>query len=87
MFSILLSRNADKEFRSLEEKYRKRVENILKVLFIDPVPIRLCDVRKLKNLKNTFRIRLGKLRIVYIINWKEKQILIARISFRKVAYD
>lgn len=87
MFSVSFSTNAYKEFHRLGEDYRKRTESILKILTIDPVPVRLYDIKKLKGLKNTFRIRTGKLRILYVIDWKEKQIIIARISFRETAYN
>ncbi len=45
------------------------------------------DVKKLEGLKDTFRIRLGKIRIVYTIIWKDKVILVSRIEKRGTAYD
>ncbi|MCD6513096.1 MAG: type II toxin-antitoxin system RelE/ParE family toxin [Thermoplasmata archaeon] len=40
----------------------------------------------MKGFDNIYRIRTGRIRIVYEIKWKEKIILIHRISYRKDAY-
>ena len=86
MFKIEFSTKAKKEFDRLEERYKKHTVYVLRVLSIDPVPTRYCDVKKLVGLRDTFRIRIGKIRIVYVIDWKNKVIIIARIAFRKKVY-
>jgi mRNA interferase RelE/StbE len=50
------------------------------------IPTRLFDVKKLAGTENAFRIRIGKIRIVYTILWKDKVILISRIGFRGRVY-
>ncbi len=67
-------------------KRKKRIENLLLLLKNEPVPVKSADVAKLKGFDNVYRIRIGKLRIVYEVKWKEKIILIHRISYRKDAY-
>ncbi|MBS3054036.1 MAG: type II toxin-antitoxin system RelE/ParE family toxin [Candidatus Aenigmarchaeota archaeon] len=57
-----------------------RIDEILKTLIIDPVPAKSCDVKKLQGMQNTFRIRIGGVRIVYAIVWKSKTILVSRIE-------
>ena len=52
----------------------------------DPIPFRKFDVAKLKGYENTYRIRIGNLRIVYEVNWDEKRILIHFIGPREKAY-
>ena len=47
---------------------------------------RLFDVKKLVGIENTYRIRIGKLRIVYSIIWEDKVVLISRIRFRERVY-
>lgn len=86
MFRIEFSTKTKKGFDRLEEKYKKRVVDVLKILSIDPVPVRYYDVKKLVGLKDTFRIRIGKIRVVYVIDWKNRVIIIARIAFRRKAY-
>ena len=85
MFRIEFSTRAKKEAKKLE-KYKDKVVEVLKILSLDPVPVRYYDVKKLKGLKNTFRIRVGKVRIVYTADWKKKVIIIARIGFRRKVY-
>ena len=87
MFNIHLASKAQKELNSLEENYKKKVIHLLRLLQFDPIPARFYDVKKMKGLKDTFRIRVGKLRIVYSIIWQNKDILIARIGFREKVYD
>lgn len=87
MFEIFLSIKAKKEFNKLGKNYQKQVRKVLKILFIDPIPARFCDVKKLSGLKDTFRIRIGKIRIVYRIVWKEEDIVISRITFRGKVYN
>ena len=82
MFIVELSRRAKKEFDEISDK---RIAEALKILELDPVPAKLYDIRKLEGLKNTFRIRIGKIRIVYTIVWKDKVILVSRIEKRGMA--
>jgi len=60
MFRVEFSSRAKKEFDKLKEK---RIEDVLEILKIDPIPARLYDVKKLIGLKDTFRIRIGKIRL------------------------
>jgi len=85
MFEIHFSTKAKKELEKMKE-YKGKIAEILKVLMIDPVPAKLFDVKKLVGIKNAYRIRVGKLRIVYLILWKDKVILISRIGFRGKVY-
>ena len=84
MFAVELSRRAKKEFDAI---YDKRIEEVLKYLEFDPVPAKRYDAKKLEGLKDTFRIRIGKIRIVYTIIWKDKIILVSRVEKRGTAYD
>jgi len=44
-------------------------------------------VKKLIGMKDMYRIRIGKVRIVYIIDWKDKIISVVRIGFRGKVYE
>jgi mRNA interferase RelE/StbE len=68
MFSIHLSTKAEKELKSLPTVYRKRVEKLFNILTLDPLPSKFYDLKKLEGMRDTFRIRIGKIRIVYTIN-------------------
>ncbi len=84
MFRIEFSSRAKKEFDVIDDK---RIGEVVRTLAVDPVPARLYDVKKLKGLKDTFRIRIGRIRIVYTVIWKDKAIIVSRISYKESAYD
>jgi len=86
MFEIHFSTKAKKDLDKIEERYKRRVAEVIRILMVDPIPTRLFDVKKLAGTENAFRIRIGKIRIVYTILWKDKVILISRISFRGRVY-
>jgi mRNA interferase RelE/StbE len=41
----------------------------------DPAPFRRFDVAKLKGYENFYRIRIGDLRIIYEVKWRDRKIL------------
>jgi len=86
MFEIHFSTKAKKDLDKIEERYKRRVAEVIRILMVDPIPTRLFDVKKLAGTENAFRIRIGKIRIVYTILWKDKVILISRIGFRGRVY-
>ncbi|HYN44964.1 MAG TPA: type II toxin-antitoxin system RelE/ParE family toxin [Candidatus Limnocylindrales bacterium] len=71
---------------SLQKNDRDRLKEAILVLKEDPIPIKSLDITKLKGEKNTYRIRKGKLRIVYEVIWEQKLILIHRVDFRGHVY-
>lgn len=87
MFKVLLSSRAKKEFDRFEEKYRNKIASLFEVLSFDPVPAKICDIRKFEGADDAFRIRMGKIRIVYSVIWQNKDIIIARIGLRENVYD
>jgi mRNA interferase RelE/StbE len=72
MFKVHLSTKAKKELEQLEKNLRRRIAKILEVLQLDPVPVRFYDVKKMVGVENTYRIRIGKIRIIYTVNGKIK---------------
>ena len=70
----------------ISAKQKKKIEELLLLLKDEPIPVKSADVAKLKGFDNIYRIRIGKIRILYEVKWNEKIILIHRISYRKGAY-
>ncbi|MBI2971617.1 MAG: type II toxin-antitoxin system RelE/ParE family toxin [Candidatus Aenigmarchaeota archaeon] len=64
-----------------------KIREILEYLKLDPVPAKVYDLKKLEGSKDSFRIRIGKMRILYTIIWKDKVILVSRIEKRGTVYD
>ncbi len=71
------------EFR----EYRERLTELLTVLKQNPVPFREFDVVKLKGFRDTYRVRLGKLRVIYKVDWSQRVITILVVAERSRAYD
>ena len=69
----------------LEYGLREKVLEILEILEENPIP-RSLDLRKLRGYKDTFRIRVVKIRIVYSIDWGSKRIIVHFIGLREKAY-
>jgi len=65
-----------KTLRDLDRDRKNRIKEALLILSNDPLPFKKLDVIKLKGYENTYRIRIGGLRIVYEVNWDEKKIII-----------
>lgn len=85
-FEIRIKKRALKFLSNLKNE-KENTERLFLLLKDNPVPAKSLDVSKLKGLKNTYRIRIGKIRIVYEVKWDERMILVHRISFRKDVYS
>lgn len=85
-FEVNIKEKSLKFISSLQKRDRERLKEAILVLKEDPVPIKSLDIAKIKGEKNTYRIRKGKLRIVYEVIWEQKLILIHRVNFRGGAY-
>ncbi len=85
-FQVNIKKKALKFVSKLDKKDKERLRKALLLLKEDPIPIKLLDVAKIKGEKNTYRIRVGKIRVLYEVLWNDKVILIKRVDFRKTAY-
>lgn len=51
----------------------------------NPAPVPECEV-KTRGLKDTYRIRIGEIRIEYEVAWESRRISILAVEFRSRAY-
>jgi len=86
MFEVRLKKNSEKFLLQINEKVRAKIIEILRTLEINPIPFRQYDVKKLKGFKNRFRIRKGKIRIVYEVSPEEFKVIVWDINFRGRVY-
>lgn len=86
MFKVESKKKTLKFLRRLSRKRKDRIKEIIAALKNDPIPFRQFDVAKLEGYDNTYRIRVGDLRLIYEVNWDEKRILIHFIGPREKAY-
>ncbi len=85
-FQVDIKKKAIKFVSKLDKRERERLLKALLLLKEDPVPVRLLDISKIKGVENTYRVRVGKIRILYEVSWNDKIILIQMVDFRKTAY-
>ena len=77
MYRVILSTQAIKHGRKLPKYTKEKLKTILKTLEEYPIPATKYDVKKIKGEEFTYRIRIGKYRIIYEINEEKKGIQIA----------
>jgi len=82
MYTVRLSRQAEKFYKKLEKNVKARVREALLTLENQPYAGKQLHVE----LKNNYSMRVGKSRIVYTISEKDKTIYIIAIGPRKTIY-
>lgn len=82
MFEIYLGNNAYKSLKKLEQKIGQKVKQALISLKISPLPIKDYDLKKIVGAEDIYRIRISNYRIIYAVDWKNKEINVIRISKR-----
>ena len=87
MFNIKIKRKALRTHAKIDHKQKQKIKSVVLILKNDPVPFKKADVCKLKGYDNTYRIRIGNIRIVYEVLWNEKTILIHYMGRREKAYE
>ncbi len=85
-YEIILTHQAIKHIKGLPQHIKHRLREVLDTLKDYPIPIREYDVKKVRGENRTYRIRLGKYRLIYEIDEKAEEIRILGISHRKKAY-
>jgi mRNA interferase RelE/StbE len=66
MFEIFLTHRAEKALKSLDVKIKRRIETALDDLAYTYFPKKY-DIKKLKGVKSTYRIRIMNYRIIYAL--------------------
>ncbi len=85
-YELKPSKDAIKFAENLDTRLKSKLEVLFKILKINPLPFREYDLKKLKGTKNFYRIRIGKIRIIYEIRELEQKIYIHYIGLREKAY-
>ncbi len=83
---IKTDRKAEKSYRKMPEFYRRRIFELGKVLAVKPVPVRDYDITKLSGMEDTYRVRIGDIRVSYVVFWQAQEIHIFEIKWRGKAY-
>ncbi len=86
MYRVILTKKATKGLDKAPDHIKARVIQVIDALQESFAPVKLFDVKKLKGMEDTFRIRLGDWRIIYEFKRKESTIVVYEIAPRGRAY-
>ena len=87
MFQVIISQKARKSIKNLPLHYKRRITELLLIFQENPIPAEYCDIKKLKGYVNTYRARIGDIRIIYEILWDLKKVYVLLIERRERAYS
>ncbi len=82
-YSLLFNKNVKKFISELNQSQKDRIRDKLLAFAENPFT---GDIKKVKEKENVFRLRIGKLRILYILDTEEKSIYIVKIDKRGRVY-
>ncbi len=85
MIEIRLSKQAQKILQALQRQDRQRIIETLEELRETPFPAHT-DIKKIKGMADTYRIRIGRYRVIYHIDWEENVIYVMKIDKRSRVY-
>ena len=83
MYEIFFSRKASHSVNALQETYKKKIGKILKNLKENPFSY---PYRRIEGKTNMYRIRIGKYRVLYKVDEKERTITVLKIDKRSRVY-
>ena len=86
MFEVIVKKRAEKFALSADKGYRGKILEILDELETDPIPFKTRDVKRMEGFDNRFRIRKGRIRIVYEVSFSEFKVTVHDIDFRGSIY-
>ena len=82
MYEVLLTREAEKQLKSIDKRYQKAIAQALLRLSANPQ----VGEALAYDLKGQYRVKVSRYRIVYEINYAEKQVFVLMIEYRKDVY-
>jgi mRNA interferase RelE/StbE len=86
MYQVYVTSRARKQLRKIDPQYHTRIKELLISLQSDPIPYKTHDIVKMEGKVDTYRIRIGDIRIMYDINFHDKEINVLAIMPRSSAY-
>jgi mRNA interferase RelE/StbE len=82
-FEVLLKPSALKDLRAIDRTYHEPIKARIRLLAEDPIQH---DTEKLSGPESLYRIRKGKYRIVYSIDFKAGIVRVLAVDHRKDVY-
>ncbi len=83
-YKLQFSQGFDKQLKKLHKQDKKRVISEIEKLALDPFP----KGKKVKHLagSSAWRLRVGKVRVIYFVDDKAKSIYFEDVAYRKDIY-
>ncbi len=72
--------------QSLPSSHLRKFSELLEILKVNPIPWKSFDVRKIKGIEDTYRVRIGDYRVIYFIDKASKTIHILKFDIRGNVY-
>ncbi len=66
---------------------KRRISEFILFLRDNPVPAEYYDIVKMKGYADTYRARMGDLRVIYEVLWDQKAVHVLVIKQREKAYS
>ncbi len=82
MFEVFLSNIALKSLKKFDARTVQKSKKALIFLKSSPIPINEYGIKKIEGAEDTYRLRIGKYRIIYKIEWDRKEIYVLKIDIR-----
>ena len=70
-----------------EEAVKKRIKETLSKLSDYPLSLRELDVEKLQGAERTFRARVGRYRLIFYVDKKERTVFVTHLGKRESIYE
>lgn len=82
-FIIKSSKKIGKQIKKLDVKIKRKLAELFLELKTNPVPVDSYDVAKVSGFPNRYRVRIGRVRVIYDVEWKGKIIELFKIDRKK----
>lgn len=87
-YKVVAHRRVQKFLSSLKDgNLELAIINQMAKLEDYPLSLREMDTEKIKGLARTFRVRIGKYRIIFYVDNAEKKVYVTHAEARKKAYE
>ena len=83
-FSVRLSKRATHELRRLLKGVRARV--LKKIAELKDFPDVHLDIVPIAGESNTYRLRIGDYRVLFVAFWEDRMIVVVRVANRRSVY-
>ena len=84
-FEVFSLKIVDKQLNQIHPNDKKKAFKFFNKLLNSSIPGGV-DVTKMSGAEDSYRTKVGKLRIIYTVIQEEKRIIITRVKYRKSVY-